>query len=265
MKIVRFILSVTITSILCYFLSAKMEGMPPIGKFINPYTGFWQNGQKEALELEETMKLTGLQEEVVVKFDEQYYPHIFAKNDNDLYFTQGYVTARDRLWQMEFQLLAAAGRVSEVIGKKAIDFDRGKRRIGLLYGAKRMLEKVSQNTKSFAALQAYTNGINAYIDQLDYTDYPIEYKLLDYSPEPWENLKSCLFLKLMENDLSRYEADLENTNALKLFGREDFEFLFPERNPNLDPIIPKGTSWDLRQLKWKNQRKIIHRHLPNKL
>ncbi|MFT7033408.1 MAG: penicillin amidase [Cyclobacteriaceae bacterium] len=244
MKIVRFILSVTITSILCYYLSTKMEGMPPIGKFINPYTGFWQNGQKEALELDEDIKLNGLQEEVVVKFDEQYYPHIFAKNDNDLYFTQGYVTARDRLWQMEFQLLAAAGRVSEVIGKKAIDFDRGKRRIGLLYGAKRMLEKVSQNSKSFAALQAYTNGINAYIDLLDYPDYPIEYKLLDYSPEPWENLKSCLFLKLMENDLSRYESDLENTNALKLFGREDFEFLFPERNPNLDPIIPKGTRWD---------------------
>ena len=239
MKIARFILSVIITSILCYYLSAKMEGMPPIGKFINPYTGFWQNGQKEALELNETLKLSGLQEEVVVKFDEQYYPHIFAKNDNDLYFTQGYVTARDRLWQMEFQLLVAAGRVSEVIGKKAIDFDREKRRIGLTYGARRMLESVSKNSKSLAALQAYTNGVNAYIEQLDYADYPIEYKLLDYAPEPWENLKSCLFSKLMENDLSRYEADLENTNALKLFGRKDFEFLFPERNPNLDPIIPK--------------------------
>lgn len=244
MKIARFIFSLLITSSIFYFLNKSIDGKPPIGKFVNPFSGFWQNGQKEALELDDELKLIGLQEKVLVKFDEQFYPHIFANNDHDLYYTQGYVTARDRLWQMEFQLLAAAGRVSEIIGKKALDFDRGRRRIGLLYGAKRMLEQAKKSPKSFLALQAYTDGINAYIDELEYSSYPIEYKLLDYKPEPWENLKSCLFLKLMENDLSRYEADLENTNALKLFGREEFDFLFPERHPDLDPIIPKETKWD---------------------
>lgn len=251
MKIVRFVFSLLITAIIFYFLNKSIDGKPPIGKFINPYSGFWQNGQKEALDLEEELKLKGLEEKVVVKFDEQYFPHIFANNDHDLYFTQGYVTARDRLWQMEFQLLAAAGRVSEIIGKKALDFDRGRRRIGLLYGAQRMLEKVKESEESLKALQAYTDGINAYIKGLDYASYPIEYKLLDYKPEPWENLKSCLFLKLMENDLSRFEADLENTNALKLFGREDFDFLFPERHPNLDPVIPNGTTWDFEPIEVK--------------
>ncbi|MFY0652732.1 MAG: penicillin acylase family protein [Cyclobacteriaceae bacterium] len=225
-------------------MSTSIDGKPPIGAFINPFTGFWQNGQKEALNLNESLSLVGLKDEVVVKFDEQYYPHVFAKNDHDLYFTQGYVTARDRLWQMEFQLLAAAGRVSEIIGDKALDYDRGRRRIGLLYGARRMLERIELNPKSKNALQAYTDGVNAYINELDYESFPIEYKLLDYEPEPWENLKSCLFLKLMENDLSSFEADLENTNALQLFGREDFEILFPERHPDLDPIIPRGTKWD---------------------
>ena len=49
--------------------------------------------------------------------DENHIPHIFAKNDNDLCFAQGYITAFDRLWQMEFQTMAAAGRLSEIIGE----------------------------------------------------------------------------------------------------------------------------------------------------
>ncbi len=248
MKIVRFVFSLLITLTALYYLQFSIDGKPPVGKFINPFGGFWQNGEGEPLSLDEQLEIDGLKEEVVVKYDQQYYPHIFAQNDYDLYFTQGFVTARDRLWQMEFQLLAAAGRISEVVGEKALDFDRGRRRIGLLHGARKMLEKIQESPESLQSLQAYTDGINAYINTLDYADYPIEYKLLDYKPEPWEMLKCCLFLKLMENDLSRGEADLENTNALRLFGKEDFDFLFPERHPNLDPVMPNGMTWDFEPL-----------------
>ena len=244
MKIARFIFSLLLTSTIFYLLQYGQGDKPPIGQLINPFGGFWQNGQKEALELDENLELEGLKKAVIVKYDKQYFPHIFAKNDHDLYFTQGYVTARDRLWQMEFQLLAAAGRVSEIIGDKALNFDRTQRRIGLLYGAERMLEKINKQPEDRAVLEAYTAGINAYINELDFASLPIEYKLLDYKPELWKPIKSCLFQKLMESDLSRYETDLENTNAYKLFGKEDYEILFPEKHPNLDPVIPVGTKWD---------------------
>ncbi|MEP1782260.1 penicillin acylase family protein, partial [Reichenbachiella sp.] len=112
------------------------------------------------------------------------------------------------------------------------------------YGAKRSLEVAEKDPEVLNMIQAYTDGINYWIDQLDYKDYPIEYKLLDYAPEQWSNLKAMLLLKNMADMLSRGENDFENTNALKIFGLEDFNKLFPETYAVIDPVIPKGTTWN---------------------
>lgn len=248
-KIIRFLFSLILTCILFYYLNYSQDKIPPLGKFLNPFSGFWQNGEKEALNLEEKLKVAGLKEEVTIKFDEQLFPHIFAQNDYDLYFTQGYITAYHRLWQMEFQLLKTAGRLSEVLGHLTIELDRKQRREGLVYGAKRSLDAISKYPKVMNMVQGYTDGVNFFINSLSYKDYPIEYKLLDYEPEQWTNLKVCLLMKEMAYQLSREETDLQNTNALKLFGREDFDLLFPERHPDLDPVIPKGTKWNFDPIK----------------
>ena len=76
-------------------------------------------------------------------------PHVFAKNDNDLYKAQGYLTAKHRLWQLEFQTHAAAGRLSEILGDVAVNYDRTQRRIGMVYGAEqgvKYMEKYDRNT-----------------------------------------------------------------------------------------------------------------------
>ncbi|MBV6646529.1 MAG: penicillin acylase family protein, partial [Cyclobacteriaceae bacterium] len=249
MKTFRFVFFFVLTLSAVIFLNQPYDNIPPLGKLLSPHDGFWQNAESEMLDIIEEMSLDGLKDKVTIKFDEQLIPHIFATNDHDLYFTQGYITAYHRLWQMEFQLLATAGRISEVLGERAVDFDRSQRRKGLTYGARRALKELQKDPKLYAVAEAYTQGVNAYIDQLSYADYPIEYKLLDYKPEPWTVFKCVLLLKEMADQLSRGERDLEHTNALKLWGRDIFEVLYPEIHPGLDPVIPSGTPFDFEALK----------------
>lgn len=244
MKVFRFALFLAITITLILILNNPFQGNPPLGKLLNPHQGFWQNSEKEAISIPDQLDLPGLKDDVTIRFDEQLIPHIFAQNDQDLFYAQGYVTAFHRLWQMEFQLLSTAGRISEVFGDRALDYDRGKRRSGLTYGAQRGLEALKKDPEAFQMLQAYTNGVNAYIDELSYAELPIEYKFLDYEPEPWSVFKSVLLMKEMSDQLSRGERDLQNTNALKLWGQEVFDMLYPETHPGLDPVVPIGTKFD---------------------
>lgn len=182
--------------------------------------------------------LVGLNDSIQVVMDDRDVPHIFASNDHDLYFAQGYLTARHRLWQMETQTRAAAGRLSEVLGASTIDFDLEQRRIGMVWSAEQALDAFSDDALSRMVVEAYTAGINAYIGSLDYRSLPLEYKLLDYRPEPWTPLKSSLLLKHMAKMLTGSERDFANTEALKLLGPEMFAFLYPEQNLLQDPIVP---------------------------
>ena len=95
--------------------------MPAIGKFLNPYSGFWKNGLVNQFD---EIKLPRLKEKVTLQIDSLLIPHIYAKNDEDLYYLQGYMHAFHRLWQMEFQIMSTSGRLSEIIGNKALSRDR---------------------------------------------------------------------------------------------------------------------------------------------
>ncbi|MFY0625654.1 MAG: penicillin acylase family protein [Reichenbachiella sp.] len=244
MKQIRFFFFLILTIAVIFILNNKQGEIPALGKFMNPFMGFWQNGDEEELSISTELKSDQLKSNVVIHYDEQMIPHIFAKNDYDLYFAQGYTQAVHRLWQMEFQVMNAEGRMSEILGEKAINYDRLKRRKGIVYGAKRSLKQTAKNPKSMNVLQAFCDGINHRINELSYKDYPIEYKLLDYAPEAWTPLKTEIFIHAQSDYLSGAEADLENTNALALFGREKFDILFPDTFDEVDPVIPKGTVWD---------------------
>jgi len=255
LKIIRFALIFAVTLTITIAFNSRItigdSPVPPLGKFFNPFGGFWQNSEKEAISGPSLLEMNGLKEEVTIQFDEYLIPHIFAQNDEDLYFVQGYVTAFHRLWQMDFLRYIAAGQVSEILGETAVNFDKDKRRKGLSYGARKKLEAVEQDPIFRARLQAYTDGVNTYINSISFKDYPIEYKLLNYSPELWTNLKSFLVVMMMAEDLSLGESDLENTNALKRFGREVFDLLYPEKPllNDFDPVIPLGTKFTFESVK----------------
>lgn len=223
-----------------------MPPIPPLGTFLSPQHGFWQNAEPAIRPASLNINFPQLKDKVQVYFDDRLVPHIFAQNDEDLYFVQGYVHAKYRLWQMEFQTMAASGRLSEILGAGQNDaylnYDRNMRRIGMVYGAKRSLEAMEQDPTTKMVMDAYTAGINAYISTLPTSDLPLEYRLLNYLPEHWTNLKTALFLKYMSYELSGGENDIESTNIRNSFSHEDFETLFPMQPDSLDPVIPYGST-----------------------
>ena len=241
MKIVRVLLLSTITTSLIYFfnnsISIQGQDIPPLGHFLNPFEGFWQNAKSRKISFLPKINLEGLQSSVQIDYDSNLIPHIRASNDRDLYMAQGYVIAKLRLWQMEFQTHVAAGRISELIGEKALNFDRLQRRKGMVYSAKKTLKYLENDLYLAPLVQAYANGVNRYISSLSYKDFPLEYKLMDYAPEPWTVLKTALILQYMVDDLTGSDNDLENTNAKNLFGNEVFDLLFPDYPKGIVPTI----------------------------
>lgn len=238
----KLIIFVTLTLLSVYLFNRKLGDIPPLGKFLNPYTGFWQNAEP----IDPTnfsLENETLRDAVSILIDDQGVPHVFAENDHDLYFAQGYITAKDRLWQLDFQTRYAAGRLSEVVGEKAIELDRYQRRMGMTFGAENMLAEAQKDPQSRLILEAYTAGINAYIDQLAPRNYPIEFKILDYKPEPWKPLNSALLLKLMSATLARGTNELALSNILEQYGEDVVNDLFPNYPFIEDPIIPRGTEW----------------------
>jgi penicillin amidase len=250
MRITKLLISLAITLGLTFFLNRSWNfgaPIPPLGKFLDPFHGFWQNAESVKTGSEELL-LAGLKEEVTIIYDSLKVPHIFARNDEDLYFAQGYVTAKDRLWQMEFQTHAGAGRISEIIGKAALDFDRSQRRLGMVYAAQRSLTAMETDPLARSILDSYTKGVNAFIQPLHYEDFPVEYKLLGYAPEPWTNLKHALLQVIMAKTLNNGEKDLEMTNALKLFGKATVDLLYPDNEHVGDPIVDNTGNWKFKPI-----------------
>jgi penicillin amidase len=235
-----FLFFAILTSALVYVLNTKIMLVPPVGKLLNPFGGFWQNAENEHINFQKQVKIGGLQGKVTVQYDQRMVPHIFAENEGDLFMVQGFVTAQHRLWQMEFQTMAAAGRISEIIGTKGIHYDRYQRRIGMVYGAEKSLDTMLKNPATKLLLESYAKGVNAYIQSLQEADLPIEYKLLDYKPETWTTLKSALLLKSMSYNLSGAEKDFEYTNFLQLYGREMTDLLFPDFADGQVPVVDKS-------------------------
>ncbi|HET9053134.1 MAG TPA: penicillin acylase family protein, partial [Cyclobacteriaceae bacterium] len=162
MKPVKFLFSLLVCLILIYLLNNRWvisgSPVPPLGKFLDPVNGFWQNMDPKDFNPHE-LTVAGLNEKVSVAYDSLLIPHIFATNTEDLYLTQGYVTAAHRLWQMEFQTHAAAGRLTEILGTGAeeaiLNYDRGQRRLGMMYGAQHAHDKMLENETARMIVEKY--------------------------------------------------------------------------------------------------------------
>ncbi|TAH09383.1 MAG: penicillin acylase family protein [Sphingobacteriia bacterium] len=250
MRIVPFILSAICTVGLVIILNSQLKigtgKTPRLGYFLSPQHGFWQNAESVNQNYNDDIKLEGLEGKVEVYIDDRLVPHIYADDDNDAYYVQGYLHAKFRLWQMEFQTHVAAGRLSEIVGEDRVSTDQYFRRLGMVYGAERSQAFVAANHPEMkSAIDAYAKGVNAYIKSLKPEEIPFEYKLLDYKPEAWTAHKTYLFQMFMSYDLTGRGAstDLQMTNARNYFGYDDFDKLYTDVQDSLDPIIPRGTAF----------------------
>jgi penicillin amidase len=216
---------------------------PALGYFLSPTQGFWKNIEVND-NVAHTLVIKGKSgKAITIVYDERGVPHIFAEDEADMFYAQGYVTAKDRLWQMDFISRFAAGRLSEVMGDRTLEVDRYNRRIGIPYAAKTGIEYAIKDDLVKVILESYSSGVNAYIQDLSPSEYPFEFKLLGYKPEAWSPYKCGLMMKYMAYVLTGGDLDIEFTNALNLFGRENFNLMYPDFPALQDPIVPIGTKF----------------------
>lgn len=247
MRILRFLFALLLTGAVVWLLQTPQSvggnTLPALGAFFNPFSGFWKNAEPATGFSQKNMNLPGLKGKVEVVYDDLLIPHIFAENKEDAVRVQGYVTAQHRLWQMDIATRKASGRLSEVLGERTLNIDRMTRRRGMMFAAENNVLGWKKSPEGMRLLDAYTEGVNAYINQLSPANYPIEFKLLNYAPEPWSVLKTSLIVEAMAETLCSGENDLASTLALTQFGRDTFNYLYPEWNPKQHPIIPDTGQW----------------------
>jgi penicillin amidase len=150
-------------------------------------------------QLDGKLQVPGLTASVTVLRDEHGIPTIDAINLDDLFFAQGYVTAQDRLFQMDGMRRFAAGELAEVVGPDALKHDRQQRVLGMRIAARKTIETISADDRS--RLEAYARGVNAFIESHG-DRLPIEFRLLHYSPKPWTSEDSALIGAYMVQELS---------------------------------------------------------------
>ncbi|MDT4955881.1 MAG: penicillin amidase [Acidobacteriota bacterium] len=140
-----------------------------------------------------TLHLAGLRAPVIVRRDERGIPYIEAANESDLYFSQGYVTASDRLWQMELGRRFARGELAEILGRSALEEDKRHRTYGFEQVAEAEVKQASPQAR--ALFESYARGVNAYIASLDQNSLPPEFRILQFKPRPWTPADSLLITK----------------------------------------------------------------------
>ena len=250
MRLLPFLASALVTTGLVVTLNTQLKlgatKSPKLGYFLSPQHGFWKNAENINTNFDATILANDLKGDVDVTIDDRLVPHIYADNDLDAYYVQGYLHAKFRLWQMDFQTRVASGRLSEIAGADKLSIDRFFRRLGMVYGAEQTESYINENNPVMkATVDSYTAGVNAYINQLKPEDLPFEYKLMNYAPELWTPKKTYLFLMFMSYDLTGRSAttDLQLTNTRDYLGYDLFQKLYPNQQDSLDPIIPKGTEF----------------------
>ena len=250
MRLLPFLASALVTTGLVVTLNTQLKlgatKSPKLGYFLSPQHGFWKNAENINTNFDATILANDLKGDVDVTIDDRLVPHIYADNDLDAYYVQGYLHAKFRLWQMDFQTRVASGRLSEIAGADKLSIDRFFRRLGMVYGAEQTESYINENNPVMkATVDSYTAGVNAYINQLKPEDLPFEYKLMNYAPELWTPKKTYLFLMFMSYDLTGRSAttDLQLTNTRDYLGYDLFQKLYPNQQDSLDPIIPRGTEF----------------------
>ncbi|MFZ0704173.1 MAG: penicillin acylase family protein [Candidatus Korobacteraceae bacterium] len=153
-----------------------------------------------------TLKLSGLTAPVIVTRDSLGVPNISAENLHDLFFAQGFVTAQDRLWQMDMTRRYASGDLAVILGPEYIKTDEEQRILGLRQVAEKTVANMPADER--ARMQAYADGVNAYIARHQKT-LPLEFRLMTYFPYDWTVEDSVMVGLSMTEFLNHYEYKKE--------------------------------------------------------
>ncbi|MFF5921764.1 penicillin acylase family protein [Streptomyces flavochromogenes] len=211
------------------------------------YGGFWGVSTVRASFPQTTgeIRLDSLSGEVEVKRDANGVPQIYADNETDLFRAQGYVQAQDRFYEMDVRRHVTAGRLSEMFGESQVETDSFLRTLGWRRVAQQEYDKVlSPETKKY--LQAYAEGVNAYLKDRDPADISVEYAALaltnDYAIEPWTPVDSVAWLKAMAWDLrGNMQDEIDRSLMTSRMSASQIKQLYPDYPYALhQPIVDRG-------------------------
>ena len=221
-----------------FLIHQPLGSLPPPAKFFDPLQGFLQPAAGFTLSAATELKIPALQGSVKILLDRRGVPHVFAEHVEDLPTAVGYLHARERLFQMELIVRSIKGRLSEVVGARALPSDRFFLENGFRDAADRAMQAADRSHPAYHALENYTAGINTFIAQLTPADYPLEFKLLDFAPSRWEPQNSSYLLKYMARQLAWYGSELAFDRLRANFSAEILQELFPVETTCPAPIYP---------------------------
>ncbi len=234
----RFLVSALALVTLVAGLSNRLGPLPPLGRLLDPVHGVWAVARSAEPAARTRGVIPGLDGEVHVIVDRRGVPHIFATTEADAYRVQGYVVARDRLFQLELQTRATAGRLTEWVGRVALPADRSMRALDLAGYADRHFAALDSRERQARTLQAYAAGVNAWIDGMRPRDLPLEYRLLDVRPERWQPANTLYLLQRMNWTLSYGQYSLKKERVAARVGVPAADVLLSARSPIQEPIQP---------------------------
>lgn len=205
------------------------------------FAGYVYISLRRALpQTEGVLVITGVTEPVNVVRDEWGTVHIYAENEHDLFFAQGFATAQDRMWQMEMFRRSPSGRIAEIVGEQAVFIDTFNRNMLLRETAELIWEQMDDDAK--VILQAYTDGINAYLVEHE-NALPIEYKILRFKPEPWTPIDSLVWGNAISLQLSsNRRLELVRGQVFAAVGEEGMNMLFPYTAKDSPITVPDGVN-----------------------
>lgn len=236
MFVVSMALSMALLIVLSRPLTIVQKTVPAIGHFMNPFTGFWNQAESGKAGSLENYYSSSLIDSIQIEFDKRMIPHIFAQTSAEAFYAQGFLHAKNRLFQMDLTSRAIAGRLSEILGDKTLDRDIFARRINFPQAVENKYQSWRKHPDMMIIAEAYVNGVNDYLKTLRPKNYPVEYKLLDVKPEKWTIQKSAAISLSLAATLNLNLQDFAQTNTLWDIGPQMFEKLFPLFPDSLLPV-----------------------------
>ncbi len=178
--------------------------------------------------LDGAIPVPGLSARVEVLRDAHGVPHIRAQSLADVFFAQGYVTAQDRLWQMDLSRRNAEGELSGIFGDRTLRLDIESRTLGFPQVAASALADLSPDEHRL--LDSYARGVNAFIES-HRGCLPLEFLLLRYQPQPWREIDSVAVALNLATALSQsWETDLMREHIAAKLGKGLFPDVFPDHS-----------------------------------
>ena len=239
--LISLLLSVMFSGVVLDTAFHGLGPIPPLGPTFNPATGVWTMALGAKTPKTQSLSVPGLRRNVTVTFDTQGTAFIRARTAHDLFFTIGYLQAKNRLFQMDLMRRQGEGLLSQVVGPAALASDKFELQLGLLRTARTNWARMRPSNPAFRALTAFSAGVNDVIHQDEaHGTLPVMFKLLGYRPAPWTPIDSLVIQGDMTQSLDYTTAPIEYHLLAQSLGWRRTMAWFPLGEPNVQHPYDPG-------------------------